>query len=260
VTGLPTGQFIPGSSPLHRLDARVKLACLLLLTAAAAAAASWVHFVLLILAAGAAAVLSRLPPGAILGQLRQLRWFFLTIFAMNAFFSGGGTPLWSWGILSLTAEGCARGAGVAARVALVLVFSGALTCTTPPLALTDAIEWTLSPLRLVRVPVDDAALILSAAIQFIPTLLEEAETLRLAQTARGARFESRNPLVRASCYPALAVPIFLAAFRRADELAMAMEARGCRGGLPLPRRSTRPRRSDAAALTACAAVCAACLF
>lgn len=257
---LSAGQFIPGSSPLHRLDARIKLLCFFLLLAAAVCASGPRQYLLPAVAAVAAAGISRLPPRIVFGQLARLRWFFPVIFLMNALFSGGGKVLWSGWIFTLTADGMLRGADVALRVALALTLGCVLTSVTPPMELAGAIEWLFSPLRLIRVPVDDAALILGCAIQFIPALLEETETLRLAQTARGARFESRNPLTRAACYLPLVIPIFLSAFRRADELASAMEARGCRGGLPVRRPRLRPGLSGALALGACGAVLLPCLL
>ena len=114
------------------------------------------------------------------------------------------------------------------NVALVVVWGNMLTTTTSPIALTDALESLFKPLALVRVPVKTVSLIISVAIQFIPTLLEETAAIRMAQTARGARFESKNLLHKAQAVVPLVVPVFVSAFRRADELSMAMEARGYR--------------------------------
>ena len=145
-----------------------------------------------------------------------------------------------------------------ARLALILVLSNVLTCTTPPLEITGAIQTLLSPLRLVRLPVEDIAMILSVAVQFIPTLLEETDTIRKAQIARGARFESRRLHERAQAMLPLIVPIFLSAFKRADELAMAMEARGYRGARGRTRKKSVPLPlSGWGALALCALVCAA---
>ena len=182
-------------------------------------------------------------------------WFFLLIFAMNALFFATDDAIWHWWILTLSVPGIVQGAQVTVRLALILVMSNVLTCTTPPLEITGAIQTLLSPLRL---PVEDIAMILSVAVQFIPTLLEETDTIRKAQIARGARFESRRLHERAQAMLPLIVPIFLSAFKRADELAMAMEARGYRGARGRTRKKSVPLPlSGWGALVLCALVCAA---
>ena len=154
--------------------------------------------------------------------------------------------------------GIVQGAQVTVRLALILVMSNVLTCTTPPLEITGAIQTLLSPLRLVRLPGEDIAMILSVAVQFIPTLLEETDTIRKAQIARGARFESRRLHARAQAMLPLIVPIFLSAGGRAVELAMSMEARGYRGARGRTRKKSVPLPlSGWGALALCALVCAA---
>ena len=218
-----TGQFTPGTSILHRLDARAKFFGFLILIAATVCTDAWLGYALLLAVTAAVVAVCGLPLRTALASVARMGWFFLLIFVMNA-----------------------------------LVLSNVLTCTTPPLEITGAIQTLLSPLRLVRLPVEDIAMILSVAVQFIPTLLEETDTIRKAQIARGARFESRRLHERAQAMLPLIVPIFLSAFKRADELAMAMEARGYRGARGRTRKKSVPLPlSGWGALALCALVCAA---
>jgi energy-coupling factor transport system permease protein len=210
----------------------------------------------LLLAVTAAVVaVCGLPLRTALASVARMGWFFLLIFVMNALFFATDDAIWHWWILTLSVPGIVQGAQVTVRL---LVMSNVLTCTTPPLEITGAIQTLLSPLRLVRLPVEDIAMILSVAVQFIPTLLEETDTIRKAQIARGARFESRRLHERAQAMLPLIVPIFLSAFKRADELAMAMEARGYRGARGRTRKKSVPLPlSGWGALALCALVCAA---
>ena len=243
-----TGQFTPGTSILHRLDARAKFFGFLILIAATVCTDAWLGYALLLAVTAAVVAICGLPLRTALASVARMGWFFLLIFVMNALFFATDDAIWHWWILTLSVPGIVQGAQVTVRLALILVMSNVLTCTTPP----------LGPLRLVRLPVEDIAMILSVAVQFIPTLLEETDTIRKAQIARGARFESRRLHERAQAMLPLIVPIFLSAFKRADELAMAMEARGYRGarGRTLKKSVPLPL-SGWGALALCALVCAA---
>lgn len=253
-----TGQFTPGTSILHRLDARAKFFGFLILIAATVCTDAWPGYVLLLTVTTAVVAVCGLPLRTALASVARMGWFFLLIFAMNALFFATDDAIWHWWILTLSVPGIVQGAQVTARLALILVLSNVLTCTTPPLEITGAIQTLLSPLRLVRLPVEDIAMILSVAVQFIPTLLEETDTIRKAQIARGARFESRRLHERAQAMLPLIVPIFLSAFKRADELTMAMEARGYRGARGRTRKKSVPLPlSGWGALVLCALVCAA---
>lgn len=254
---LPAGQFIPGQSPLHRLRPGVKLVCFAALTAAVVLADGAAGYAVIIGLGAACAALSGLPVRTLVGPVRRLWLFFVMIFLMNTLFFDAETPLWRWWIFRPSVSGMAQGANVVLRVALVMVLSTVLTSTTAPMELTGALVAGMRPLARIGVPVEDVAMIISVSIQFIPTLLTEAEVIRKAQTARGARFESRRLRERALSVSPLVVPIFLSAFRKADELALAMEARGYRTGAKRIRRKTEPlRAADCAAMLLCAAVCA----
>lgn len=229
MTALPAGQFYPSDSPVHRLDARAKLLCLLLLVAASVAVRAVLGYAVLAAATLYAIWLARLPLAATLGAIGRLWKFFLVIFVMNALFFDAAHPILQWWIFRLSAGGVLQGVRVVACVALVMAQSAILTATTRPVAITDALACLLKPLSLLGVPVADVAMIISVAIRFVPTLMEETELIKKAQTARGARFDSRRLTQKAAALIPLVVPIFLSAFRRADELSMAMESRGYRG-------------------------------
>jgi len=236
-------------SAIHRLDAGVKVAGLLLLTASVIAAATAGGYALLLIVLALILHLSRLPLGTALASVGRLRRLFIVIFLMNALFFSSGRPLWSWGIISLTPEGMRQGTKVVFNVAYIMVLANVLIAATTPIDLTAGLVRLLKPLAFLRVPVDDAAMIIGIAIRFIPTLLEEAGMIKKAQTARGARFESRKFRARAASFWPLLIPVFLSAFRRADELALAMESRGYRNARDRTRKAAKPLKGpDFAAL------------
>ncbi len=256
MTGLPAGLYQPGDSVLHRLDPRAKLLALFLLLGAVIAADNLLGCAAVLLFVGWIVGLSGLPLGTALGSAARLRWFFLLIFLMNLFFYAPEEAWAVWWVFRPSGKGLVQGALVVFRVFLLLAAGNVLTLTTPPMALTDGMEWLLKPLGRLKIPVGQVAMILSVAIQFIPVLLEETETIRRAQMARGARFDSSRLWEKAGAVLPLVVPVFLAAFQRADELALAMEARGYRPGLPRPRKEERPfRRADWMALSVCVLLC-----
>ena len=214
-----TGQFTPGTSILHRLDARAKFFGFLILIAATVCTDAWLGYALLLAVTAAVVAVCGLPLRTALASVARMGWFFLLIFVMNALFFATDDAIWHWWILTLSVPGIVQGAQVTVRLALILVMSNVLT---------------------------------------FPTLLEETDTIRKAQIARGARFESRRLHERAQAMLPLIVPIFLSAFKRADELAMAMEARGYRGARGRTRKKSVPLPlSGWGALALCALVCAA---
>lgn len=223
-----SGQYIAAESALHRMDGRVKFFAFLFLTAAVVAAKGVIFYGILAVLAVSLLWLTGLPLRKAAGYAVRLPWLFVTVFVMNALFFSTEAPIWHWWIFSLTAEGMGQGLRVISKIVLVTVFCNILMVTTPPGEITAAIRLMLRPLKLVRLPADDIAMILSVAMAFIPTLFEEVESIKLAQLARGARFESRSLTKRAAAILPLVVPVFLSAFKRADELAMAMESRGYR--------------------------------
>ena len=223
------GQFFPGSSIIHRLDPRVKI-CLLFvmmvlifLIDKVAAYAALTGFIIIIIA------VSQIPPSTVLKSLKPLMWIILFTFLIHLVSHDGNIIFKIW-IFEITDEGVFKGILISLRLILLIVLSSLLTFTTSPLKLTDAMEKLLSPLSRFGVPAHELAMMMTIALRFIPTLLEETDKIIKAQSARGVDFESGNIFQRAKLMVPILVPLFLSAFRRADELAMAMEARCYRGG------------------------------
>ena len=220
------GRYFPGNSFLHRLDARVKLVLLVFLMIGVflcAGAKAYGVFVLLVFFFTA---ISGVPPLTVLSALRPLWWILLFTFCMHLFAGGGETVLFSWGdLLVATKEGAANGAFMCLRLGLIIVLSSLLTLTTDPLALTDAAEALLSPLKRVGVPAHELAMMMTIALRFVPTLLEETDNIMKAQASRGIDFEGGSFMSRVKNFMPVLVPLFIACFRRADELALAMDAR-----------------------------------
>ncbi len=223
---MPIGGYREGTSLLHRMDALCKLIGMLLILTAVILTDTLIGYILLCAVLFSAVYLSGIGFRTALRAVWHLRLFFLLIFLMNAFLGDTGDALWTWWIFRLSAEGITAGIHVVVRVAMTVLLGQVLCAVTSPLALIDAFESLLYPLQYLRLPVQEIAMILGVSMQFIPIFTEEAEMIRRAQTARGARFESRNIFEKAQSLLPLAVPIFLSAFRRADELSVAMEARG----------------------------------
>lgn len=258
---MPAGSYIEGASVLHKMDAFIKLLCTLLLLTAVILSNTPAGYALVIAGIATAVKLSAVGVRNALSGVKHTWLFLAVVFLMNALFFEPEQPLWQWWILRLSAEGIVQGAHVVLRVALAMILGNLLVSTTSPLELTGAIETFIFPLTCIGVPIRDVAMILGAAIQFVPTFLEETALIRKAQTARGARFESRKLTEKAQSVLPLVVPIFVSAFRRADELSVAMEARGYRR---TKRKTPRPKRSlhraDLGALCAVCLLCAAEIF
>ncbi len=253
---LLAGRYLVGNSLLHRLDGRVKIICLLILIALVIGSRSVSSYAISVSAVCMIVLLSKLPPAYVLGPVGRLWLFFITIFLMNALFFDTLNPLYSWWIFHPSVAGIKQGFSVVVHVVLVLILSSVLTMTTSPTEVTTALESLIKPLKLIGVPTEDVAMIISIAIQFIPTLLEETEAIKMAQIARGARFESKKLKERAFSVFPLVIPIFLSAFKRADELSLAMEARGYRNAKKRTKRKKEPLSSkDYIALCICVALC-----
>ncbi len=223
------GQYIPGESLLHRLDPRTKILVTCFLVVGLFFIDSFLGYGLAALYIGLAVLRSGIPPRYLFRGLRPVIAIILLTFLLNCFMTEGEI-LWQWGFLTLTREGLSRGGMLAIRLILLIVGTSILTLTTSPIALTDGLESLLRPGKRLGIPAHELAMMMTIALRFIPTLLEETEKIMKAQMARGADFESGNLLQRAKSLLPLLVPLFVSAFRRADELAVAMEARCYRGG------------------------------
>ena len=251
-----TGRYAFGDSVLHRLDARVKIICLLIMLAIVIGASSASSYGLALSAIGMIILLSKLPLREVFGNIGRLWLFFGTILLMNALFFNTENTLCSWWIFNPSIDGIRQGFSVIVNVVLVLILGNVLTLSTSPTEITTALESLIKPLKLLGVPTEDVAMIISVAIQFIPTLMEETEAIKMAQIARGARFESKKVRERALSFVPLVVPIFLSAFKRADELSLAMEARGYRNAKNRTKRKKEPLKlQDYVAACACGTLC-----
>ena len=206
----------------------------------------------------AATKLSRVPVKMMLKGLKPLRFILILTFVLNLFFLQGETPLLDLGFAVIKKESLITAIHYSLRLVLLVLASSLLTLTTPPITLTDGLERLLSPLRVIHFPAHEMAMMMSIALRFIPTLLEEADKIMKAQTARGADFESGNLIARAKAMVPLLVPLFVSSFRRAGDLAMAMEARCYHGGEGRTRlRVLKCGRQDYAACAAVALLIAA---
>ncbi len=226
--GLPAGGFVEGDSLLHKANGFLKFLTILVLLAAVILCDSLWGYGLMLAAIGLLILLSGLGAKQALSGILHFWLFFVLIFGMNALFYETASPIWHWWIFTLSPDGIYQGLQVVLRVAMAMVLGNVLVATTPPLELIGAIQCCIYPLRYIGVPIRDVAMILGVSIQFIPTFQEESDLIRKAQIARGARFESKNLFEKAASLLPLIVPVFLSAFRRADELSIAMEARGYR--------------------------------
>ena len=174
--------------------------------------------------------MSHVPFKMLMKGLKPLRVILILTFLLNLFFSGEGTPLVHWGFLLITQEGLTRAVHYCLRLIFLVIGTSLLTLTTSPVALSDGLELLLTPLKKLHFPAHELAMMMTIALRFIPTLLDETDKIMKAQMARGADFESGNLFARAKAMVPLLVPLFVSAFRRAGDLAMAMESRCYRGG------------------------------
>ena len=229
-TDITLGQYIPTGSVIHRLDPRAKLLSFLFLVCSVMMVKQiWCYLFFLLLLA-LLIWLSKLPPAYPLRNLKSFIWLFVITILLHLFFSQGrAIPLFPLNRLGATYEGLIRGVFFCLRVGILILWAALLTLTTSPVELTDGVESLLRPLKKLGFPSQELAMIIMIALRFVPLLVEETETLKKAQLARGADFGG-NILQRVKSLIPLIVPLFLSTFRRADELALAMEARCYRGG------------------------------
>ncbi len=224
------GQFFPGNSLIHRLDPRTKLLLTLALIASVFISKGFAGFLLVFLFVLACARSTKIGLKFLVRGLKPILYIVIITFLLNVFFQSDGKILVHWKFITITEGGLQRAAFLAARLILLVTVSQLLTLTTSAISLTDGLESLMRPLKKVRFPAHEIAMMMSIALRFIPTLMEEADKIMKAQMARGADFESGNLFRRAKAMVPLLVPLFVSAFRRADDLAMAMEARCYRGG------------------------------
>ena len=223
------GQYFPGDSILHRLDPRTKLIGVVAYIVALFLCKWVVSYAVMAVFLLTMIRVSHVGLRTAVRGLKPVLILLIFTGILNLFYSTG-TPLVEWGFITITKEGVWKAAFMVARIMMLIMGTFLLTYTTSPILLTDAIESLLGPLKKLHVPVHELAMMMSIALRFIPTLIEETDKLMCAQKARGADFESGNLIEKAKALVPLLVPLFISAFRRAEELAVAMESRCYHGG------------------------------
>ncbi len=230
IRDITLGQYYPEQSVIHRLDARTKILGTLLYIIEIFLVNSFAGFGLVILALGVLIGISRVPVRFIFKGLKAVVFIILLTFVLNLFMFDG-TVLWHWKFLTITYEGMYRSCFMALRLILLIIGTSMLTLTTKPMELTDGLEKLLKPFNRFGLPSHEIALMMSIALRFIPTLLEETDKIMKAQQARGADFESGNLIQRVKNMIPILIPLFVGSFRIAQDLALAMEARCYHGGV-----------------------------
>ena len=223
------GQYFPGNTVVHRLDPRTKLVLTLVYIVALFLCKWFISYALMLSFLALAIILSKTKLKALIKGLKPLLIIIVFTALINIFYSEGRV-LVEWWIFMITVEGLVNAFFLILRIMMLVMGTFLLTYTTSPIALTDGIESLLSPLKKIRFPVHELAMMMSIALRFIPTLIEETDKIISAQKARGADFETGNIFRRAKALIPILVPLFVSAFRRADELATAMECRCYHGG------------------------------
>ena len=220
------GQYFPGTSVIHRMDPRAKLVLLMVYIVSLFLAVSWISYGFLLAFLLVVIKISTIPPKSIVKGMKPLVFILVFTGVLNIFFTTGeGAPLVQFWRIRIYTEGLIRAFFMVVRILMLISCTFLLTYTTSPIALTDALESLLSPLKKIGVPVHELSMMMCIALRFIPTLIEETDKIMCAQKARGADFENGSIMDRAKALVPILVPLFISAFRRADELATAMECR-----------------------------------
>ncbi len=224
------GQYYPVDSPVHRLDPRVKIILTVAFIVAVFLVGSPLGYLPIVAYLIFVTRLAKLPGRMMVKSIKPLRILLIFTFVLNLFFGTGDTELIKWGFIRVTQEGLLNAVHFSLRLIFLVMGSSIMTLTTAPVTLTDGLERLASPLKVIRFPAHEMAMMMTIALRFIPTLAEEADKIMKAQSARGADFTSGNLKARAKAMIPLLVPLFVSAFRRAGDLAMAMESRCYHGG------------------------------
>ena len=230
LTDITIGQYFPGKSLLHRLDPRMKLVLTLLFIVLVFLPRNWWGMLLVFGFLALVVALSRLPVKLVWRSVKPVLLLVTFTAVLNVLYVHTGTTLFQWRFIHITTGGLQNAAFIALRILCLITGSSMLTYTTTPTALTDAIERLLSPLRLIKVNPHELAMMMTIALRFIPTLMEETDKIMSAQKARGADMESGGLLQRIRALVPILIPLFVSSFRRAYDLAMAMECRCYQGG------------------------------
>ncbi len=223
------GQYFPGTTVVHRLDPRTKILLVVLYIVALFCAKTWLAYLLVGVCLAAAIAVARIRLSAMLKGLKPLIFIVLLTGLLNLFY-GRGEPIAQFWIFKITREGIENAIFMVLRIIMLVMGTFMLTYTTSPIMLTYGLELLMKPLKVLKVPVHELAMMMSMALRLIPTLIEETDKIISAQKARGAEFDTGNLIQKAKAMLPILIPLFLSSFRRADELATAMEARCYHGG------------------------------
>ena len=223
------GQYFPGNTVIHRMDPRAKLLFTILYIVALFLAKRLIAYLILIAILVTCVAVSKIKPAALFRGMKPVLFLIIITGLLNLFYTSGD-PIWQWWIFKITVEGIWAAAYMILRIGMLIICTFLLTYTTSPIMLTDGLENLLKPLKKIKVPVHELAMMMSIALRFIPTLIEETDKIMSAQRARGADFDTGNLFQKAKALVPLLVPLFVSSFRRADELAVAMECRCYHGG------------------------------
>ena len=221
------GQYFPGDTVVHRLDPRTKLLLVIIYIVGLFNSIGWASYAFVILVTALSMAISKIKPRSALKGLKPLVIIIILTAVLNIFYTDGTPIVEGW---IITWEGIERAVMMSLRIILLIVGTFMLTYTTSPIALTDGLEIMMGPLKKIKIPVHEMSMMMSMALRFIPTLIEETDKIMSAQKARGADFDSGNLFQRAKALLPILVPLFVSALRRADELAVAMESRCYHGG------------------------------
>lgn len=255
------GRFYPTDSAIHRLDPRVKLILTVLLMVSVFSVAHLPGYLLILIFIFAASRLAKVPFRMLLNGLRPMLFILILTFLVNALLSSGENMIFELGIIRISAEGLKQAVHIVLRLIFLVTGTSMLTLTTTPVALCHGLESLLAPLKYIRFPVQELAMMVTIALRFLPILQDEAVQIQRAQTARGADFESGNLFARMKAYMPILIPLFASAFRHAANLATAMESRCYRSDVRRTHLNVlKPGRNDAVACIACCALLALILL
>lgn len=229
IKDITIGQYLPGDSFVHKLDPRIKIILSFIYIINLFIVNNFYGYLVIVAFTLFIIILSRLPLKYLFKGIKPILWIIIFTAVLNATLTPGDI-IWEWKFIKITNQGLYLSAFMVVRLVFLILGTSILTLTTSPIALTDGIERLLSPFKKIGLPAHELAMMMTIALRFIPTLLDETDKIMKAQMARGADFESGNIFNRAKNLVPLLVPLFISSFRRADELAMAMEARCYRGG------------------------------
>ncbi len=261
ISDITIGQFMPGRSFIHRMDPRMKIITMAALIIFVFLARNMLSMGLMLGFTFISMLITRISPKMYFKGLKAIWFLIIFTSVLNMLYIGGDTVVFKWWIFTITAEGLWQSAFIAMRLVLIIIISSMLTYTTSPTDLTAAIERLLAPLNWIKIPVHELAMMMTIALRFIPTLLEETEKIMDAQKARGADMENGGVMKRAKALIPIVIPLLISSFRRAFDLATAMDCRCYTSGSGRTRLNVlRYRFRDAVAFVTTAAVCTGIIY